>query len=171
MPPVVAVIGKKNCGKTTLIESLIPELIGLGYRVGTIKHHHGSDISFDQPGKDTWRHKQAGAEAVVLSSSKGLGLIRDTSREIPVQELVSLYFPDMDLVLTEGYKKEPIPKVEIFRSAVHSEPLPDPQGSLIARVSDVETDPDVLHFGLDESRALAQFIAEKIIIPAREENS
>ena len=171
MPPVVAVIGKKNCGKTTLIESLIPELIGLGYRVGTIKHHHGSDISFDQPGKDTWRHKQAGAEAVVLSSSKGLGLIRHTSREIPVQELVSLYFPDMDLVLTEGYKKEPIPKVEIFRSAVHSEPLPGPQGSLIARVSDVETDPDVLHFGLDESRALAQFIAEKIIIPAREENS
>ena len=170
MPPVVAVIGKKNCGKTTLIEGLIPELIDLGYRVGTIKHHHG-ELSIDQPGKDTWRHKKAGAEAVVLSSSKGLGLIRDTSREIPVQELVSLYFLEMDLVLTEGYKKEPIPKVEIFRSAVHSEPLPDPQGSLIARVSDVETDPDVLHFGLDESRALAQFIAEKIIIPAREENS
>ena len=170
MPPVVGIIGKKNCGKTTLIERLIPDLIDLGYRVGTIKHHHG-DISIDQPGKDTWRHKQAGADAVVLSAINGLGLIRDTSREIPVQELVSLYFPDMDLVLTEGYKKEPIPKVEIFRSAVHSEPLPDPQGSLIARVSDVETDPDVLHFGLDESRALAQFIAEKIIIPAREENS
>ena len=170
MPPVVAVIGKKNCGKTTLIEGLIPELIDLGYRVGTIKHHHG-ELSIDQPGKDTWRHKKAGAEAVVLSAANGLGLICDTSQEIPVQELVSLYFLEMDLVLTEGYKKEPIPKVEIFRSAVHSEPLPDPEGSLIARVSDVETDPDVLHFGLDESRALAQFIAEKIIIPAREENS
>ena len=69
MPPVVAIIGKKNCGKTTLIEKLIPELIDLGYRIGTIKHHHG-DISIDQPGKDTWRHKQAGAHAVVLVNTR-----------------------------------------------------------------------------------------------------
>ena len=170
MPPVVAIIGKKNCGKTTLIEKLLPELIDLGYRVGTIKHHHG-DISIDTPGKDTWRHKQAGARTVVLSSPTGLSLIRDTSLEIPVQELVSLYFSDMDLVLTEGYKKEPIPKVEIFRSVVHSEPLHDPESNLIAIMSDVETDPNTPHFGLDESRALAQFIAEKIIVPARNENS
>ncbi|MBE9520643.1 MAG: molybdopterin-guanine dinucleotide biosynthesis protein B, partial [Proteobacteria bacterium] len=122
MPPVVAIIGKKNCGKTTLIEKLIPELIDLGYRVGTIKHHHGAIISMDQPGKDTWRHKQAGAHAVVLSSPTGLGMIRDTPREIPVPELVDLYFSDVDLVLTEGYKKESLPKVEIFRSAVHAEP-------------------------------------------------
>ena len=169
MPPVVGIIGKKNCGKTTLIERLIPDLIDLGYRVGTIKHHHG-DISIDQPGKDTWRHKQAGAEVVLLSSANGMALIRDTSREIPVQELANLYFSDMDLVLTEGYKKEPNPKVEIFRSAVHSEPLPDPEGNLIARMSDVETDTNILHFGLDESRALAQFIAEKIIMTARKEN-
>jgi len=70
MPPVIAIIGKKNCGKTTLIEKLIPEFIDLGYRVGTIKHHHGT-MSMDQPGKDTWRHKQAGAHAVVLSSPSG----------------------------------------------------------------------------------------------------
>jgi len=170
MPPVVAIIGKKNCGKTTLIEKLIPELIDLGYRVGTIKHHHG-EIGMDQPGKDTWRHKQAGAQAVVLSSPSGLGLIRDTSREITVQELVGLYFSDIDLVLTEGYKKEPIPKVEIFRSAVHSAPLPDSGGNLIAIMSDVETDQNVPHFELDASRALAQLIAEKIIMPARKENS
>jgi molybdopterin-guanine dinucleotide biosynthesis protein len=74
-------------------------------------------------------------------------------------------------LLTEGYKKEPNPKVEIFRSSVHSKPLPDPEGNLIARMSDVETDTNILHFGLDESRALAQFIAEKIIMPARKENS
>ena len=170
MPPVIGIIGKKNCGKTTLIERLIPDFIDLGYRVGTIKHHHG-DISIDQPGKDTWRHKQAGAEVVLLSSASSMALIRDTSRELTVHELVNLYFSDMDLVLTEGYKKEPNPKVEIFRSAVHSEPLPDPEGYLIARMSDVQTDTNILHFGLDESRALAQFIAEKIIMPARKENS
>jgi len=170
MPPVVAIIGKKNCGKTTLIEKLIPALIDLGYRVGTIKHHH-ADLSMDQPGKDTWRHKQAGAQAVVLSSPNGLGLVRDASREIPVQEIVSLYLSDMDLVLTEGYKKEPIPTVEIYRSVVHPEPLPDPEGKLIAIMSDVETDRNIPHFGLNESRELAEFIAEKIIIPVRKENS
>jgi molybdopterin-guanine dinucleotide biosynthesis protein B len=170
MPPVVAIIGKKNCGKTTLIEKLIPELIDLGYRVGTIKHHH-AEISMDHPGKDTWRHKQAGAQAVVLSSPTGLGLIRDTSREISVQELVSLYFSEMDLVLTEGYKKEPIPKVEIFRSIIHSVPLEDPGSNLIARMSDTETDRNIPHFRLDESRALAEFIAEKIIKSAKQNNS
>ncbi len=171
MPPVLAIVGKKNCGKTTLIAKLIPELIDLGCKVGTIKHHHHGDLQMDTPGKDTWRHKQAGAQVVVLSSPSGLGLIRDTSGEIPVKELVSLYFSDMDLVLTEGYKKEALPKVEIFRSTIHEEPLPDPDENLIAVMSDVETNPDIPHFELGESRALAQFITEKIIMSARKENS
>ena len=162
MPPVVAIIGKKNCGKTTLIEKLIPELIKLGYRVGTIKHHHGA-IGMDQPGKDTWRHKQAGAHAVLLSSPTGLGFIRETRREIPVPELVDLYFIDVDLVLTEGYKNEVLPKVEIFRSTIHAEPLPDPGEELIAMVSDVEIDRDIPRFGLDETRQLAELLVERVL--------
>ena len=162
MPPVVAIIGKKNCGKTTLIEKLIPELINLGFRVGTIKHHHGA-IGMDQPGKDTWRHKQAGAHGVLLSSPTGLGFIRDTRREIPVPELVNLYFTDVDLVLAEGYKKEALPKVEIFRSSIHAEPLPDPGEELIAMVSDVETDRDIPRFGLDETRQLAELLVERVL--------
>ena len=162
MPPVIAIKVKKNCGKTTLIEKLIPEFINLGFRVGTITHHHGA-IDMDQPGKDTWRHKQAGAHAVVLSSPSGLGLIRDTPREIPVPELVDLYFSDIDLVLTEGYKKEVLPKVEIFRSTVHAEPLSDPGEDLIAMMSDVEVDRDIPRFSLDETRQLAEFLVEKII--------
>ena len=162
MPPVVAIIGKKNCGKTTLIEKLIPELVKLGYRVGTIKHHHGV-IGMDQPGKDTWRHKQAGAHAVLLSSPTGLGFIRETRREISVPELVDLYFTDVDLVLTEGYKNEVLPKVEIFRSTIHAEPLPDPGEELIAMVSDVETDRDIVRFGLDETRQLAEFLVERVL--------
>ena len=162
MPPVIAIKVKKNCGKTTLIEKLIPELIKLGYRVGTIKHHHGA-IGMDQPGKDTWRHKQAGAHGVLLSSPTGLGFIRDTRREIPVPELVNLYFTDVDLVLAEGYKKEALPKVEIFRSAIHAEPLPDPGEELIAMVSDVETDRDIPRFGLDETRQLAELLVERVL--------
>ena len=162
MPPVLAIIGKKNCGKTTLIEKLIPELIDLGLRIGTIKHHHGA-ISMDQPGKDTWRHKQAGAHTVVLSSPTGLGVIRDTPGEIPVSELVEHYFSDVDLVLTEGYKKEKLPKVEIFRSTVHAEPLPNPGEDLIAIMSDVEVAQNIPRFRLTETRQLAKFMVERLL--------
>ena len=73
---------------------------------------------------------------------------------------------DLDLVLTEGYKKEPLPKVEIFRSSIHSKPLEDPGGNIIAMVSDVRTNLDIPHFGLDDGMGLARFIEEKIIRPA-----
>jgi len=162
MRPVLAVIGKKNCGKTTLIEKLIPELIDLGFRVGTIKHHHGA-IDMDRPGKDTWRHKQAGAQTVVLSSPTGLGVIRDTPGEIPVPELVALYFSDVDLVLAEGYKQEALPKIEIFRSTVHAEPLPDSGKDLIAIMSDVEVTRDIPRFRLSETRQLAEFLVERLL--------
>jgi molybdopterin-guanine dinucleotide biosynthesis protein B len=163
MPPVVAIIGKKNCGKTTLIEKLIPEFIDLGLKVGTIKHHHDAIVSMDRPGKDTWRHKQAGAHAVLLSCPAGLGLIRDTPGELPVSELIDRYFTDVDLVLTEGYKKEVLPKVEIFRSAIHEEPLPDPGEKLIAIMSDVEVARDIPRFGLQDARPLAEFLVEKVL--------
>jgi molybdopterin-guanine dinucleotide biosynthesis protein B len=166
MPPVLAIIGKKNCGKTTLIEKLIPELIDLGLRVGTIKHHHGV-IDMDRPGKDTWRHKQAGAHTVVLSSPTGLGVIRDTPGEIPLPELVNLYFSDVDLVLAEGYKQEVLPKVEIFRSSVHAKPLSDPGKDLIAVMSDVEVDRAIPGFRLSETRQLAQFLVEKVLHNSR----
>ena len=162
MPPVLAIIGKKNCGKTTLIEKLIPEFINLSFRIGTIKHHHGA-IDMDRPGKDTWRHKQAGAHTVVLSSPAGLGIIRDIPGEIPVTELADLYFSDMDLVLIEGYKKETLPKIEIFRSAVHAEPLSDPGETLLAIVSDVEVRRDIPRFSLSETRQLAEFLVERVL--------
>jgi molybdopterin-guanine dinucleotide biosynthesis adapter protein len=162
MPPVLAIIGKKNSGKTTLIEKLIPELIALGLLVGTIKHHHGA-ISMDQPGKDTWRHKQAGAHTVLLSSPTGLGIIRDTPGEIPLFELVDRYFSDVDLVLAEGYKKEPLPKIEIFRSTVHADPLSDPGEDLLAIMSDVAVARDIPCFALSETRQLAEFLVARAL--------
>jgi molybdopterin-guanine dinucleotide biosynthesis protein B len=117
----------------------------------------------DQPGKDTWRHKQAGAHAVVLSSPSGLAFIRDTPEEIPVQELVDLYFSEVDLVLTEGYKKETLPKVEIFRSSIHEEPLADPGENLIAIMSDVEISRAIPRFKLEETGPLAEFLVENVL--------
>jgi molybdopterin-guanine dinucleotide biosynthesis protein B len=162
MPPVLALIGRPNCGKTTLIEQLIPALAVRGVRVGTIKHHHG-DIQMDTPGKDTWRHKNAGAKVVLLSSPDGIGLIQDTTEDTPVEDLVSLYFQNVDLVIAEGYKWSALPKIEVFRSTVYDEPMLEPGETLIAMVSDVEVRQDLPWFRNDDISSLIEFILEKII--------
>ena len=162
MPPVLAFIGKPSCGKTTLIEKLIPSLVHKEVRVGTIKHHHGA-IQMDTPGKDTWRHKQAGAQAVLLSSPTGIGFIQDTTKDTPVEELISQYFQNVDLVIAEGYKWSKLPKIEVFRSTVYDEPLQDPDETLIAMVSDVRMHRDLPWFMLDDIDALAAFVLEKIL--------
>ena len=86
MIPVVSIVGKSDAGKTTLIEKLIPELVRRGYRVATVKHDvHGFDV--DREGKDSWRHKQAGAHTVVISSPEKLALIRDVDHDADLAEL------------------------------------------------------------------------------------
>jgi len=162
MPPLLAIIGKPDCGKTTLIEKLIPALARKGVRVGTIKHHHGP-VQMDTPGKDTWRHKQAGAEAVLLSSPTGIGFFQKTADDTPVADLVRHYFPHVDLVIAEGYKWSKLPKIEVFRSAVHDEPLQDPGDTLMAMVSDVPIRPDLPWFTPQEIDGLVAFILEKIL--------
>jgi molybdopterin-guanine dinucleotide biosynthesis protein B len=162
MPPVLVLIGKPNCGKTTLIEKLIPALADKGLRVGTIKHHHG-DIQMDTPGKDTWRHKQAGAQVVLLSSPVGIGLIQDTNEDAPVEDLVSRYFQEVDLVIAEGYKWSTLPKIEVFRSTVYDEPMQEPGETLIAMVSDVEIRQGLPWFGYDDIGSLVEFIIVKIL--------
>ena len=162
MPPVLGLIGKPNCGKTTLIEKLIPALGAQGIRVGTIKHHHGA-VQMDTPRKDTWRHKQAGAKVVLLSTPVGIGLIRDTPGDTPVEELISRYFQDVDLVIAEGYKGASFPQIEVFRSTVHDEPLADPGRTLIAMVSDIQARQNLPWFRHDDMVSLATFIMEKIV--------
>ena len=162
MPPVLTLIGKPNCGKTTLIEKLIPVLADKGVRVGTIKHHHG-EIQMDTPGKDTWRHKQAGAQVVLLSSPVGIGLIQDTAGDTPVEDLVSRYFQEVDLVIAEGYKWSTLPKIEVFRSTVYDEPMQEPGETLVAMVSDVEIRQGLPWFKYDDIDSLVEFILEKIV--------
>jgi len=162
MPSVLALIGKPNCGKTTLLEKLIPALVRKGVRVGTIKHHHGA-IQMDTPGKDTWRHKQAGAQAVLLSSPTGIGFIQDTVADTPVEDLVSHYFQNVDLVIAEGYKWSALPKIEVFRSTVYDEPMQEPGETLIAMVCDARIRPDLPWFMPDDIDALVAFILEKIL--------
>ena len=164
MPPVIAFIGKPDSGKTTLLEKLIPELRHRGYRIGTIKHHVHT-FEMDRPGKDTYRHKQAGASTVALSSPTGLGIIRDVDEEMTVEELVGRYYGDIDLVIAEGYKRLSLPKVEVFRSALHGEPLPDRDETWVAMVSDTEGFKDLPCFGLDDVVGLADFLETRFIKP------
>lgn len=164
MPLVIALVGRPDCGKTTLLEKLIPELNRRGLKVGTIKHHV-HQFEMDRAGKDTWRHKRAGARVVALSSPTGLGVIRDTDHDPAVAELIDRYFNDVDLVLAEGYKHSDLPKIEVFRSAVHQAPLADRNESWLAMVSDLRSAGDLPWFGLEEIGPLADFLMARLTKP------
>jgi molybdopterin-guanine dinucleotide biosynthesis protein B len=160
-PPLVCIVGRSDSGKTTLIEKLLPALIRLGLRVGTIKHDvHGFDI--DRPGKDSYRHKQAGAATTIISSPAKMAMVRDTDHDLTLDELRP-YFHGLDLVLTEGYKRETKPKVEIYRPEAHPEPLCRDDENLVALVSDVDIDLGVPKFGLDDADSLAAFLKERFV--------
>jgi molybdopterin-guanine dinucleotide biosynthesis protein MobB len=133
--PIVSIVGRSNSGKTTLIEKLIIELRRRGYRVGTIKHNsHGFDI--DHEGKDSWRHKKAGAQVTVIASLHRVAVIEDVNRDYELSELMDHYIRDVDIILSEGFKKNPHPKIEVVRSGLKHEPLCTREDNLIAVASD-----------------------------------
>ena len=154
--PVVSVVGYSGSGKTTILEKLISELKNRGYAVGTIKHDvHGFEM--DKPGKDSWRHKKAGASATIISSPFQIGMVRDVEHDHRPEELVAL-LPDMDIILTEGYKKENLPKLEVFRSKVHKAPLFKGDKNLLALISDDPIDLGVPRFSPGDGPKLADFL-------------
>jgi len=162
MIPIISIVGKSDSGKTTLIEKLVPELTRRGYRIATVKHDiHGFEV--DQEGKDSWRHKQAGAHTVVISSPNKVALIRDVERDLTLAELREKLIQDVDLILSEGYKKDVQPKIEVFRKDKHQELLCTKEDNLIAIVSDKKFDIGVRCFFLDDIRGLADFIEEKFL--------
>ncbi len=163
MPPIVSFVGRPDCGKTTLLEKLLPELSSRGLKVGTIKHHV-HEFQMDKPGKDTWRHKQAGAHTVVLSSPTGLGLIKDVAADSAVEELAARYFSDVDLVLTEGYKRLDLPKIEVFRSELYEESL-ERDDSWVAIIADRAMDTELPCFDPNDAKGVADFLIERFITP------
>jgi molybdopterin-guanine dinucleotide biosynthesis protein B len=155
MPPIISVVGKSDSGKTTLIEKLIPELKKRGYRIAVLKHaFHQFDM--DKEGKDSWRHKAAGADTVIVASPGRIAMVKDD--DFGTLDSLASYFQDMDIVITEGYKREHKPKIEVFRAAAHKEPLCRGNSDLIALVTDSDIDLNVPRFGLEDIKALADFI-------------
>ena len=168
-PPVVSIISKKNAGKTTLLEKLIPELKHRGYKVGILKHDtHGFEI--DHKGKDTYRHKQAGADSVMISSPWKISLIKDVNKDLPIDEIVESYFMDMDIVITEGYKRAGKPQIEVFRSLAHETCLYEKgtDSPVIAMASDINMDMDVPVFHINDITAIADFIENTFILELRQ---
>lgn len=163
MAPILCIVGRKNSGKTLLIERLIPELRALGYRVGTIKHHHRR-TDLDVEGKDSWRHAQAGADAVAVFSPVQLVVFRGVEKEMALEDIIPL-LGDVDCVLAEGFKTSPQPKIEVYRAALSPEPLCGEKDHLIAFVSDQPLERGVPCFGWSDIPALAVFIQSRFLMP------
>ena len=160
MLPIISVVGKSKSGKTTLIEKLIPELKKRGYRVGTVKHA-SHDFDMDKKGKDSWRHKAAGADTVIVVSRQRIVMVKD---ENFVQlESIEKYFDDVDLVITEGFKQEKRPKIEVYRSHKNKKPLCNDDKTFIALVTDTDISVNVPTFSLEEIEALSDLIEKKYL--------
>jgi len=160
--PIISIVGKTDCGKTTLIEKLVPELVKRGYRVGTIKHDvHGFDI--DLPGKDSWRHSQAGATTVIISSPDKLALVKKVAKDHTLDELAASYFSDVDIILTEGYKKEAKPKIEILRSGVSDSLLSSHDELLFIATDRPGNFADSPSYHLDDVSGMADLIEKKFL--------
>lgn len=138
MAKVVNIIGQgSNVGKTVLMEGLIKELRSRGLTVATVKHDvHGFDI--DHKGKDTYRHREAGANTVVISSKNRFAMIKEVDEEMELINILQL-LKDKDIILVEGYKKSPLRKIEVYRDGV-SDCIMTKEELLIAVASDAALD-------------------------------
>ena len=165
MPQVVSVIGKSESGKTTVIEKLITELRGKGYRIATIKHTP-QDIAFDQPHKDSWRHIQAGSSATAVSASDKVVLIKMVDQELKLDELIRFFGEDYDLILAEGFKQGDAPKIEVHRKEI-GPPLTNVK-RLIAIVTDETLETKARQFSFDEVKDLADLLEQGFVKPHQE---
>ena len=159
---VYGVVGWKNAGKTGLMERLVTEITCRGISVSTVKHaHHSFDV--DHPGKDSHRHRVAGAQEVLLASRNRWALMHELRREDEpkLAELLDKLAP-VDLVLIEGYKRDTHPKVEAFRSVTGNDLIATADETIRAVASDTELDLDRPVFDLNDTAAIADFILGEV---------
>jgi molybdopterin-guanine dinucleotide biosynthesis protein B len=157
MIPIISIVGKSDSGKTTLIEKIVPELVRRGYRVTTVKHDlHGFEI--DREGKDSWRHKRAGAQSVIVSSPQKVALIRDVDKDMSLEELRESLGGDVDLILSEGFKKDVQPKIEVFRKEKHRKLLCTKEDNLFAIASNRPFEIGVPCLDIDDVRGIVDLI-------------
>lgn len=159
---MVCIVGRSNSGKTTLIELLIIEFKKRGYRVATIKHA-GHGFQWDREGKDSWRHRMAGASTVIIVSTRDLGIITDIDKELSPDELKDKYIKDVDIILAEGYKYSDYPKIGIIRLEGDEEFFADQKESLMAVASNRPVDMGIPCLRLEETASIADFIEKELL--------
>ena len=136
MIPLLGITGYSGSGKTTLLEKIVPELTALGLRVAVIKHsHHNATV--DKEGKDSWRMKEAGASQVIMAFDPAL----------------------TDLILVEGFKQEPIPKILLHRQSM-TKPFPELDQDVLAVATDYEVQTDKVRLNLNETSEITSFIMD-----------
>lgn len=157
--PILCFVGRSNSGKTTLIERVIPELVRAGYKVATVKHAgHGFDL--DTEGKDSWRHKRAGASSVMVLSKGSVAMFADVPDQMKVEEVRDRFLDHTyDLIIAEGWKNEGYPKIVIVRDQIGE--IPVSSEGLLAVVSDKSVDLDIPLFGLDDVVGVAALIMKQ----------
>lgn len=172
MPRVFGFAGWSGSGKTTLLERVIAELTGRGLRVALIKHaHHGFDV--DRPGKDSFRHREAGATEVLVTSTTRWALLHELrgAPELTLTDALA-HFGPCDLVLVEGFKREPIPKLEVWRAAT-AKPLLFPTDPNIVALATDDPLPDVIQapqlrrFAQHDAVGVADFAQERALTVAQ----
>ncbi|MGD0795115.1 MAG: molybdopterin-guanine dinucleotide biosynthesis protein B [Dehalococcoidales bacterium] len=160
MRSIISLVGKSSSGKTTLMEKLITELKRRGSKVAIVKHsHHADDL--DTAKKDTWRFTQAGAELSAINSLDHLAVFRRMDHFFDPQEISDFILWDYDIILTEGFKGSPYPKIEVHRSAQGKDLLTDTQ-LLLAVVTDEPLDVNVPQYSHDDIAGIADLIQNSI---------
>ncbi|MBL8517530.1 MAG: molybdopterin-guanine dinucleotide biosynthesis protein B [Betaproteobacteria bacterium] len=160
----IAIAGYSGSGKTTLIEKVIPALVAEGLKVSLIKHaHHEFDI--DQPGKDSWRHREAGASEVMVASRRRWALMHELRDEAePALETLLTQMSPCDLVLVEGWKFNALPKIEVHRKLAGKPLLFPDDRNVVAIATDESLATDLPQFALDDGVAVAQFIVRHLAL-------
>ncbi len=164
MIPIVSIVGKSNVGKTTLLEKLIRELKSRDYRVATIKHD-AHEFEMDRPGKDTWRHAQAGSDVIILASPVKLALIKRLDEEMDLDSIAAMV-PDVNIILTEGYKSGSKPKIEVSRKARSTQLISD-ERELIAVAADHPLESAVPQFSLDDAEGIVDLLERTFLSEER----
>jgi molybdopterin-guanine dinucleotide biosynthesis protein B len=162
--PIVSIVGYSNSGKTTLIEKMIPELARRGLCVATIKHNR-KGFEIDHEGKDSWRHRRAGAGVTVLASPGKVAVMADTDGDPGPEELSERFIRDVDVILSEGFKGNPHPKIEVYRKSLGRDFISRSDAMLLAVAGDSPEGIEAPCFDLDDVAGLADLIERKVLRP------
>ncbi|MBA4395254.1 MAG: molybdopterin-guanine dinucleotide biosynthesis protein B [Desulfobacca sp.] len=164
MPLIISIVGFSKSGKTTLLEKMIPILNDKGYTVGVVKHT-GHDFPLDQPGKDSHKLRQAGAEGVALVGSGQIEFYgkMDETAPLILDRIEQAFFFDRDIILTEGFKKEGKPKIAVLTKGKEEDLLKEIDGTIVATVGEVPARPDLPHFNPNDPEGLVTILVDRYL--------